>query len=968
MAVTPGHNFKITDLSTLAGQANGIGSSNFDLTHYQDVVPMNTDPSGNDYGYRILSSIILTARGSGYVIGDQLQGPNCTFEVTTVDGAGGALGLLTLTNVGYAPGSSGPTWETDNDPASPATLTNISSAGTGAQISFAISHIGPTAGYTFPDYAQPVGKVGLGTVYVVAGGTGYHVADVITAGGVTLSVATVGGGGVVAGLTYTSGTVSAFPCTALAGAGGTGNGLVVGLLFVLPARPNWLDELNRMRNNIWNLPLLNSGGTTLFPTVISGPALCTSGPWPVGGPTQNFTDTWFYFADTGSGASVTLTSPFTASVGKGTTQTRMSLIPASGIITQYLAGTFLWATMRFDFIIGGTSNVTLNGQLGYTCTREDGSDGVDARTLIAISTPVGTNAIPGAPVATLVGSFGVNFLWTFSGASLAPGRYSVLFTFTNPPNDTLVAGVGTSHTTAGIGFGDNLIEGSSLNATVSYSAAIPTNGIHNSKQIYKIQLPGDAGNLGPLIYEVNNYVVGGGVISPPQTWTAATLIGPDCWLVDTNGNVQTAISGGNFTTGLAMPTWQTSGPTADGTGFWEFSGPPPFNNPFSPPYPQPVYAPEVIAASGIGFSTSTPGLWTAWTQPISSLNIATEEQMPWNLARTKADIHGTESINPMLIGDLAPSIAGVPQVSNSYDQTLPVEKQIEPPAWKANTFYTQFFTIIDSAGNFQQAFTTGVSGMTEPTNWGASVGGLTGDNGLQWQCIKSFIEDDLWGNGITYATGAKIVDKNGNTQTATVGGISGAVEPTWNTVDLGITSDHGITWQMTIGSNFYVPALHRFPDIPRYPVYWISETIGRMKPPTGAGSGMTIFGFNNQWQRNLFSGGHDNGWQQDNMAFGWWLYSIAINRQSYNTPAIPVTLGCIRNGAFVAFGTFNTGQVIHELWPVFTSDALVYQCAERVDVQAVALASALPSGMTCTTPALVAAYVNDTSGLLSLIT
>jgi hypothetical protein len=57
-------------------------------------------------------------------------------------------------------------------------------------------------------------------------------------------------------------------------------------------------------------------------------------------------------------------------------------------------------------------------------------------------------------------------------------------------------------------------------------------------------------------------------------------------------------------------------------------------------------------------------------------------------------------------------------------------------------------------------------------------------------------------------------------------------------------------------------------------------------------------------------------------------------------------------------------------WPVFTSDALVYQCVERVDIQAVAIgmgAAGVVTGMTPLQHPMAAAYVTDVLKLLPLV-
>ena len=207
---------------------------------------------------------------------------------------------------------------------------------------------------------------------------------------------------------------------------------------------------------------------------------------------------------------------------------------------------------------------------------------------------------------------------------------------------------------------------------------------------------------------------------------------------------------------------------------------------------------------------------------------------------------------------------------------------------------------------------------------------------------------------------------DGNLQQCATAGTSGSSAPTWPTSPLNATvTDGAAVWRLVkIWSCSFVPAQHRVPNLPRYPVYWQSETLAKLKPPTST-SGLTIWGANNQWQRNGFSGGHDLGWQQDNQALGWWIYSVSVNRINPGG-AISVTIGCIRSGSFVSFATFNTGTTHQVLWPVFTSDALVYQCSERVDIQALALAGSVTTGTTVSAP-MCAAFLADVEALLGLI-
>lgn len=340
---------------------------------------------------------------------------------------------------------------------------------------------------------------------------------------------------------------------------------------------------------------------------------------------------------------------------------------------------------------------------------------------------------------------------------------------------------------------------------------------------------------------------------------------------------------------------------------------------------------------------STTGFFTSKQPMIASLNTPSPAQMPWNLQRHSAN--GAIVSNPMLEGDQN----GNTSISGSYDNSQPVESQSEPPVWKGSTFFPGGFVIEDSNGNIQTAIAggmsiakgaSGINGVYGPPQWGTAFGAQTPEahpdvpfaSTLIWQCTK-------------------------------------VIAP----------------------KNQFAPAVHRPVCVPKYPVYWASETIANLKPPGGA---KTIWGAPNQWARNNYvSGGqsqHDTGWQADNLAGGWWIYSVTLNRigtnqkgnvllptidGAGNVQQIPVTIGCMRNGVFTAFGTYQTGSTVQVLWPIFTSDALVYQATERVDVQAVAIAAnaagggggSVSQGAVAAGYPICAAFINDTEALLNLI-
>jgi hypothetical protein len=428
------------------------------------------------------------------------------------------------------------------------------------------------------------------------------------------------------------------------------------------------------------------------------------------------------------------------------------------------------------------------------------------------------------------------------------------------------------------------------------------------------------------------------------------------------------------------------------------------------------------------------GFWSAMCNAVSNLNVATGANMPWNLQRTKHDTSGDIMVNPMLLGDLAPSISHVAQISNSYDQGTIVEKQIEPPPWVASRYFTKDFVIQDANGNFQKATTAGISGTTAPS-WGTHLNNITSDGAVIWKLIYQLAPaTNPWFASSLKNVDDAVKDSNGRTQVCIQAGTTGTMAPVWPKTFGAKTKDATVVWQMM---NPYVAAPHRIPDLPRYPYYWQNETLPRLMPPTNT-SGLTIWGAYDQWQPVNKSGvdGHGNslfdpGWQSRNplggaygpadtlgMAYGWWIYSISLNRANYviktspslgpsgailsaddigltgvsasdtgisdfgagGTAATPgpgggevnVIIGCMCNGSFVPFGNYLTGQTVRVLWPIFTSDALVYQCSERVDIQALAIATtttkSVSTNATITTPALIAAHINDTAQLLNLIT
>jgi hypothetical protein len=1007
MSVTPGSKISVTDMAALATLANSKSS----LVNY--VSPLYTDGSGNPYGYNAFSGVYIDPLnpGTDYKPGDILSlGFGSAFEVEMVSSTGGVLGIR-VQNYGAGQYSDKAT--------SPLLVTGGS--GTGCRFYFSFLQFGPTASYYFPDFLPNQGVVT--GFYLVSGGIGYTAGETITfmeLTGLSLTVGTVDGTGKILTFSMVPSYIAVtIPqnVASMNAVGTPGTGAKFGGYFTLAQKPQWLAELNRLRNAINNLPGANGGAS--FLTATSPADLCVSGPWPVGSLTANFKDTWFYF-DSPSAVSVTLSSgfvgesygPFSTGVCRisqgffvgGIWTPPAYLTELDGMVYMYYP---LVASQRFAFIVGGTAPLLVQGSFFiYAASLRGGvetwtspttstfvADSVSPASMVHVNTaPSGSSfAFPGSPIVT---DAALPSQHTFINgqvkieipvnATLAPGRYELEVRIDLPPDDSSDDGISTSYTRVGLNreFGYGIMSGT-VTSSVVYSNAIPTPGIDSQNTVRKINLPGDMHGLGAGLCCVTQDVIEG--------WNTPTYVGT-----------------GNPVPGVPWPRWVY------------------FENGIS-------FAPEKIS-SQFGVSTTVPGFWSAYCNEVSNLNVVQPQNMPWNLSRTSGlRPNYASQANPMLLGDKAWSNPPkLDQPSNSYDQTLPVESQVEPPSWIASRYFSLGFNIMDSNGNLEIVTTAGITGASAPA-WPTTENGDVTDGTVHWNCRRVLAATAAWSTGAK-TLGSAIKDSNGNTQVVTTAGMSAATVPTWATMDGQKTDDGSVIWEKR---SSFSPVQHRAQAVPVYPFYWqgnntlpttwvaatayalnatvidangntqqcttagtsaatapvwsltlagvtsdgatlkwtlitlAAETAAFLKPPT-ATSGLTRWGANDQWQRNTYNSPfYDAGWQADNLALGWWIYSVSINRMMLNPASqVAVTIGCIRNGSFVAFGTWNTGQTIQVLWPVFTSDALVYQCGERVDIQAVAIASGgagVSTGATASGYPICAAFVSDTTALLNLL-
>jgi len=1037
MAITPGSLIKRSDLQDLAAVANGKGLL------AKKVVPCFLDGSSHPFGHKRFFGVVIDPlhRGTGYGLGENLSlGFGSLYEVVAITGAGEVQGIRVI-NHGTGQYND-PTW----DGVTGTQISNSGGNGTGCQLGYTFfSQYGPTAAYGFADFSVTGGKV---TGFIVSAGNaghGYAVGDLFSFAelpGAQLHADTVSSIGAVLTVSVVSlPPATEMPATVLSmpAVGGAGTGLKCGALFIMNQNPLWQTELNRLRSDVTDY-FGNLNAAERF----SKEKMCVSGPWPVDGPTANFEDTWFWFADTGKQESVTISSGFPGARGTFATinveslykqkwlgdawwtsrydssndpgysigqtiqemdspfpvtykySTVVGRVEANGYVVYSIRPNDsvrhthidIFATeANYTMIVGGDRAVHIKGDFilegavvrGRSRTTHQHGDPSDAG-WVSTDTGYTTDAsdpgglvevrgnFPGSPVKSTMISGSLEYLViTFSvDEDVSPGTYTIELIITNEPFDTVerteshpvtaytdgtqypyipglpyldnlswdLIQVETYHTRVNFvrtawGGGGNELYGRTITASLIYNAAENANGVHGTKALKKIHLPGDAGAHGPMIYGVYTFPTNGGAPPVPEG---------TCYQLE--------------------------------------------------PYPQPIFGPLQYSSFTPIISTTTPGFWTAKCEMISSLRMVPPSGMPWNLARTKYGAGGVAYVNPMLRGDFAPNITNdfgqsTGQVSGSYDQSLPVEYQIEPPSWAPKRYFPAGFCIQDGNGNLQIVGAAGTSGLVAP-GWAGAEGAITYDGGpplpgmgtLGWKCYRVLAAavGSTWLSATGKNVGESITDPNGRTQVVTKAGTTGSVQPIWGVAVGSKTTDGTVIWEARVPVS---PAVHRPKSVGRYPVYWASETLARLKPPT-ATSGLTVLGSYNQWVEQYSSQYDDQGWQSNprhvsaenptgGMAYGWWIYSVSINRCASGVGGVMVTIGCIRNGAFVAFGSWSTGQTIQVLWPVFTSDALVYQCSERVDIQAAAIEGAVDvSGRAASYPPC-AAHLNDPLALMALM-
>lgn len=238
------------------------------------------------------------------------------------------------------------------------------------------------------------------------------------------------------------------------------------------------------------------------------------------------------------------------------------------------------------------------------------------------------------------------------------------------------------------------------------------------------------------------------------------------------------------------------------------------------------------------------------------------------------------------------------------------------------------------------------------------------------QRVPYMTNEISWSN-VQAVTAGQYIRAAGVYQIATNTGLTGTSQPLfWGTTHGALTQDNQITWEASEA----LWATARYVSMPIYPF----KKTGQITTPESLPGWNAFF----------------TGWKNPNSLIYnsyWWLRRIRLNRirsgpqddyTNYQGEEIPVQIGCLRNGVFVPFGTWNTGDWVrvqsgvdendepimtdHLLWPIFTKNPLVYQADEIVDVQADIIPGVVGIGPGVSFPPL-ADYYNDTVALLNLI-
>lgn len=288
-------------------------------------------------------------------------------------------------------------------------------------------------------------------------------------------------------------------------------------------------------------------------------------------------------------------------------------------------------------------------------------------------------------------------------------------------------------------------------------------------------------------------------------WKASSNYSTNYMVIDSNGNLQVAVSNG--TSGAAMPTWNTNVgvTTIDGTVMWLNNGPWTWQPDTAYVKNQVVIDPtghlQVVVTPGT--SASQPPNWPKSPAAGQSTpdgivwqangNALWHPDMLYAVGQLVLDVN--DNIQIVQTGGISGD--DVPAWNQNLNQTTQDSgvtwKNLGRAIWQPNTSYDAGQAILDPKGTIQLATIGGTSGASQPA-WNDGVGATTQDTAVTWQNGGTM----TWQAGASYGGGQLIVDPNGNVQyaTGTIGAkaTAGSTQPAWSTTPGGKTTDGGVNW------------------------------------------------------------------------------------------------------------------------------------------------------------------------------
>ncbi|MGA8533374.1 MAG: hypothetical protein WB615_04645, partial [Candidatus Tumulicola sp.] len=313
----------------------------------------------------------------------------------------------------------------------------------------------------------------------------------------------------------------------------------------------------------------------------------------------------------------------------------------------------------------------------------------------------------------------------------------------------------------------------------------------------------------------------------PATWQSVTPYATGQLVIDSNGNFQKVTTAG--TSGGTSPVWNaTPGQnTTDANVTWLNAG-------------SATWAPNTAYAAG-QFVFDPLG----YVQTVQTNGTSGSSQYIWNPVVGQKTVDGTvtwtnagpRSWQPNFVYaagqavvdsngyvqtvlNAGTSAASAPAWGDALEETTAdggVEwlNQGPPTIWARGIDYRpgQFF--VDTNSKVQSVAIGGTSGATQ-FRWNATPGATTGDGTVVWVNTGS----GIWQANAAYAAGQFVVDSNGNLQTVTTAGTSGATPPAWSMVAGATTQDGGVTWTGQIWTSLELQTLQVTASQAPYTISW----------------------------------------------------------------------------------------------------------------------------------------------------